>query len=89
MKIAIDPLIDDAIRRTRVSEPTSCGRLIRMVGLTLEARGIRAPVGALCSVEGAGGARVEAEVVGFNDTATLLMPFDEPAGIGPGATVRV
>ena len=69
--------------------PKRSGKLIRMVGLTLEAQGIVAPSGALCIVESPGGKPLEAEVVGFNDRTTYLMPFGEPVGIGPGAAVRV
>ena len=69
--------------------PKRSGKLIRMVGLTLEAQGIVAPSGALCIVESPGGKPLEAEVVGFNDRTTYLMPFSEPVGIGPGAAVRV
>jgi len=65
------------------------GTLVRLVGLTLEARGVMAPLGAICEISGVDGARIEAEVVGFNDKTIYLMPFTEPTGIGPGAAVRV
>jgi flagellum-specific ATP synthase len=35
------------------------------------------------------GHSVEAEVVGFNDQTLYLMPFTDPVGIGPGASVRL
>jgi flagellum-specific ATP synthase len=57
--------------------------------MTLEARGIMAPLGALCEIEGNTGNKISAEVVGFNDQTLFLMPFTEPIGIGPGAAVRV
>jgi flagellum-specific ATP synthase len=60
-----------------------------LVGLTLETRGIMAPLGACCEVLGRHGHRVEAEVVGFNDKTLFLMPFSEPTGVGPGDVVRV
>jgi flagellum-specific ATP synthase len=63
--------------------------LVRLVGLTLETRGIMAPLGACCEVMGKDGHRVEAEVVGFNDKTLYLMPFTDPVGVGPGDTVRV
>jgi flagellum-specific ATP synthase len=63
--------------------------LVRLVGLTLETRGIMAPLGACCEVVGRHGHRVEAEVVGFNDKTLFLMPFSEPTGVGPGDVVRV
>ena len=48
-----------------------------------------APLGALCEVIGQSGHRVEAEVVGFHEKTLFLMPFADPAGVGPGDMVRV
>lgn len=73
----------------RAPEPEKSGTLVRLVGMRLETRGIMAPLGACCEVLGQMGHRIEAEVVGFNDKTLYLMPFTEPQGIGPGATVRV
>ncbi len=81
--------LERLIRRARVEAPVRSGRVHRMVGLTLEAKGIQAPLGAHCVVEAAQNIRVEAEVVGFNDQTTFLMPFTLATGIGPGAVVRV
>ena len=63
------------------------GRLVRAVGLLLEVRGLGAPLGALCELEGNDGL-VEAEVVGFNETTTFVMPYSSSTGIAPGARVR-
>ncbi|KHL65049.1 flagellar protein FliI, partial [Xanthomonas euvesicatoria] len=49
------------------------GILRRAVGLTLEATGCEAPMGATCKVEVDGG-WVDAEVVGFAGERTYLMP---------------
>ncbi|MFR0657144.1 flagellum-specific ATP synthase FliI, partial [Pantoea sp. SIMBA_079] len=49
------------------------GILRRAIGLTLEAVGCEAPMGATCRVEVADG-WVEAEVVGFAGERTSLMP---------------
>jgi flagellum-specific ATP synthase len=78
-----------AIKRTSVEAPMRSGRLARMVGLMFEARGIAAPAGAICMVESPGSPPLEAEVVGFHERTTYLMPFGEPVGIGPGAVVRL
>ncbi len=83
---------DDVTQRLtqlRPGEPRRSGTLVRSVGLRLEARGLLAPLGACCEVRDPSGASVEAEVVGFHDQTIFLMPFTEPQGIGPGATVRV
>ena len=78
-----------SLPKLRTPEPQRSGTLVRLVGLTLETRGIMAPLGACCEVIGQGGHRVEAEVVGFNDKTLYLMPFTDPVGVGPGDTVRV
>lgn len=78
-----------SLPKLRAPEPQRSGTLVRLVGLTLETRGIMAPLGACCEVMGQGGHRVEAEVVGFNDKTLYLMPFTDPVGVGPGDTVRV
>lgn len=62
------------------------GRLIRVVGLTLEAVGVKAHVGSQCLVETAHGDLV-AEVVGFADDKTYLMPEQSLKGVLPGARV--
>ncbi len=65
-------------------------RLLRMVGLTLEAEGLRAAVGSRCRLINGGGyqpVEVEAEVMGFNGNKTFLMPVGSLAGIAPGARV--
>lgn len=79
----------DCLPQISTPKPQRSGTLARLVGLTLETRGLMAPLGACCEVIGRGGHRVEAEVVGFNDKVLFLMPFTEPTGVGPGDIVRV
>ena len=72
------------------SRPVVEGRLLRMVGLTLEAEGLSAAVGSRCLVMN--GDRhhpleIEAEVMGFSGSKTFLMPVGSLAGIAPGARV--
>jgi len=81
--------IEAVLPHLRTPQPQRSGTLVRLVGMTLEARGVMAPLGACCEVVGRHGHRVEAEVVGFNDKILFLMPFTEPAGVGPGDMVRV
>ncbi|WP_120510273.1 flagellar protein export ATPase FliI [Photobacterium salinisoli] len=66
--------------------PVASGRLVRVVGLTLEAIGCRAPVGSVCSVEAVQGS-IEAEVVGFSGDTLYLMPSEQLTGVMPGAKV--
>ena len=62
------------------------GRLVRVVGLTLEAVGVKAHVGSQCLVETARGELI-AEVVGFSGDKTYLMPEESLKGVLPGASV--
>jgi flagellum-specific ATP synthase len=64
------------------------GRLRRVVGLTLEAEGCEAPLGARCLVDAADGSVLDTEVVGFADERLLLMPVCEMHGVLPNARVR-
>lgn len=72
---------------TRAPAPELSGRLTRMVGLTLECVGCPMVVGDRCLVEGQGSARVEAEVVGFEEERVYLMPLTAIDGLRPGARV--
>jgi flagellum-specific ATP synthase len=81
--------VQASLPKLRTPQPQRSGTLVRLVGLTLETRGIMAPLGACCEVIGKEGHRVEAEVVGFNDKTLYLMPFTDPVGVGPGDTVRI
>ncbi|MED5607228.1 flagellar protein export ATPase FliI [Pseudomonas sp. JH-2] len=72
------------------AQPVVEGRLLRMVGLTLEAEGLQAAVGSRCTVindSGYHSVQVEAEVMGFSGNKIFLMPVGSLAGIAPGARV--
>lgn len=68
-------------------QPKIAGRLVRMVGLTLEAVGINVKVGDRCMVERKGAEDIEAEVVGFDEHRIFLMPIEQVDGLRPGARV--
>jgi flagellum-specific ATP synthase len=63
------------------------GTLNRMVGMTLEAVGCEAAVGARCLIDTAEGRQIEAEVVGFSGDKLFLMPTGDMRGLMPGARV--
>ncbi|KKM12340.1 ATP synthase [Clostridiales bacterium PH28_bin88] len=64
------------------------GKVARVIGLTVEATGITAPVGEVCRIYAAGEPEpVLAEVVGFRERRTLLMPLGTLRGVAPGAPV--
>ena len=68
------------------------GRVVNVVGLTIESAGPSAKLGDICMVNpGTGNAHdtlTPAEVVGFREGMTLLMPYQEIEGIGPGSSVE-
>ena len=70
------------------TEPISAqGRVSKIVGLMVEAAGPRASVGEYCHIITRDGRELPAEVVGFRDSTTLLMPLGELEGIAPGDRV--
>ena len=63
------------------------GKLTRVIGLTMEAVGLKAPLGCECVVTSDTGESFEAEVVGFNQDKVFLMPVKSVVGIQAGARV--
>ena len=64
------------------------GKVSKVVGLTIESDGPEVDIGELCKLYASKGRRViNAEVVGFRDNKTLLMPLGEMTGVGPGNLV--
>ncbi len=65
------------------------GRISNVVGLTLESQGPDAKLGELCKIYADNGkGHILAEVVGFKDNKTLLMPYEATDGIGLGCIVE-
>ncbi|MBT7442729.1 MAG: flagellar protein export ATPase FliI [Methylococcales bacterium] len=62
------------------------GKLTRMVGLTLEATGCRAPMGGECVVESMG-QKIKTEVVGFSEDKIYLMPSSHFTCLSPNSRV--
>jgi flagellum-specific ATP synthase len=84
-------LFVDSLRRMREQVPQTlpivAGKLVRGIGLTLEAVGCQMPVGSQCLVQTIDG-QIEAEVVGFGEDITYLMPTEAVKGIVPGSRVQ-
>ena len=57
--------------------PVAMGTLTRLVGLTLEALGLNVSVGSHCQVLLPKGRLLDAEVVGFAEDKTYLMPVQK------------
>ena len=65
------------------------GRVVKMVGLTIEASGPDANLYDICIITAGGNKQTKfAEVVGFRENRILLMPFDDMTGVGIGSLVE-
>ncbi len=67
------------------------GKVVNVVGLTIESAGPDAKLGDICTIFPDGEeelAPIPAEVVGFKDKKTLLMPYEAVDGIGLGCIVE-
>jgi len=85
--------VNDGLKRAAQALDTSDlaqrnGLVSNLIGLIIEATGLQAEVGEVCHVHtNRAGPPVSAEVVGFREGRTLLMPLGELHGIGPGTKV--
>jgi flagellum-specific ATP synthase len=79
--LPVDRLTRQALRLPR-------GKVVKVLGLVIEATGPSAAVGDLCRIRVVRGAgSVAAEIVGFRDDRLLLMPLGDMEGVAPGAEV--
>ncbi len=97
----MDPVLSDPSHRQRwqarielasrqaasINPVEISGRITRVTGLVMEAVGLKLPIGSACVIPLPSGARIEAEVVGFNNDHLLLMPQNDVEGVVPGAAV--
>jgi len=63
------------------------GRVVQVVGLTIEASGLDAQIGEVCEIAPEGKPSLLGEVVGFRDNRALLMPLGDMEGIQPGSPI--
>lgn len=89
--------VNHVTNRLQAPEPRTYGLLTRIVGLTIEARGLTATVGAICRILKSGqrdvldpsdrSQYVDAQVVGFGSGTIYMMPLWEASGLHAGAKV--
>lgn len=88
---AVLPRIDLSVYThllTRTQPIRLAGKIAQIVGLVAESSGTAARVGDLCRIHSsARRVPVLAEVVGFREDRTLLMPLGDMAEVGPGSEV--
>ena len=64
------------------------GKVVQVIGLTIEAQGPNAKLGELCLLYPSRfDPPIEAEVVGFKENKIMLMPLSDLAQVGPGCLV--
>ncbi len=64
------------------------GWVSQVIGLVIEGTGPASAIGDMCHIQGKKGERpIPAEVVGFKENKTLLMPLGEMKGIEPGCRI--
>ncbi|NGZ87410.1 flagellar protein export ATPase FliI [Duganella aceris] len=83
-------MIADALRNLELGSvpmATPTGRLVGASGLLLEAVGCPLHTGQRCQIETVGGEWLDAQVVGFRDKLSFLMPFKKAIGLTTGARV--
>ncbi len=64
------------------------GRVVQVVGITIEATGLECQIGEICEIKTGQDAAIVAEVVGFRDQRALLMPLGDMQGIQPGSPIH-
>lgn len=82
--------IDGLTEALNVRVTERLGRVTRVSGMTVEASGISAEIGAQCVIQIEGKNReIEAEVIGFDGQIIYLMPIHFLEGIKAGCSVRL
>lgn len=64
------------------------GRVQSIAGMTIEATDLTLPLGTLCRIDSFGGKTSSAEVIGFRQERTLLMPLSSTAGVARGDAIE-
>ena len=81
---------EDFLRLRERSYVKKYGKVVKIVGLTIESIGPEAKLGDVCLISSADKSRqISAEVVGFRDNRVLLTPYEEVSGIGIGDSVEL
>ncbi len=75
---------------THLNPVSISGRVVQVVGLTVETMGLNCQIGEICEIQtgNRGSQTLLAEVIGFRNKHMLLMPLGTMEGIQPDSTVR-
>jgi flagellum-specific ATP synthase len=64
------------------------GQVVQVVGLTIEIMGLNCQIGEICEIRTNNQDSLMAEVIGFRNDHTLMMPLGSMDGIQPDSTVK-
>ncbi len=70
----------------RLKTTRTSGRVVQVVGLTIQAVGLDCQIGEVCEIQ-TDGTSILSEVVGFQNERVLLMPLGDMQGIQPGSAI--
>jgi flagellum-specific ATP synthase len=73
---------------THLNPLSLSGRVVQVVGLTVEIMGLNCQIGEVCEIQTRNGTSLMAEVIGFRNKHMLLMPLGSMEGIQPDSLVR-
>ncbi len=73
---------------TQMNPLSVSGRVVQVVGLTVEMMGLNCQIGEICEIQTSNRTALMAEVIGFRNNHMLLMPLGNMDGIQPDSTVR-
>lgn len=65
------------------------GSVMQVSGLAAAVAGMPAPVGAIVAIQRQSGSELEAEVIGFRNEQTIVMPLSDLDGVRRGSSVRL
>jgi len=65
----------------------SRGRVFKVLGPMIEATGLQRSIGEACDIHTTSGHMIQAEIVGFREDKTLMMPVGSTRGIAPGDAI--
>ena len=82
--LSLAAYVDAARTQLKAPRARRYGILTRIVGLTLEAKGVSAAVGSICRILKPDGEHVDAQVVGFESGTVFLMPLWQATGLSAG-----
>lgn len=63
------------------------GRVFKVLGPMIEATGLHRSIGEACDIHTTSGHVIQAEIVGFREDKTLMMPVGSTRGIAPGDAI--